>query len=83
MDFLSSDGFPVTLDGAVEFRVFPDRAAEVFVKYNEDDNGDAIDGEIIAKVITPESRSSSVAAITGLATSSSAAPIARSSSATW
>ncbi len=57
MDFLSSDGFPVTLDGAVEFRVFPERAAEVFVKYNEEDNGDAIDGEIIAKVITPESRS--------------------------
>ncbi len=57
MDFLSSDGFPVTLDGAIEFRVFPERAAEVFVKYNEDDNGDAIDGEIIAKVITPESRS--------------------------
>ncbi len=57
MDFLSSDGFPVTLDGAVEFRVLPTRAAEVFVKYNEDDNGDAIDGEIIAKIITPESRS--------------------------
>ena len=57
MDFLSSDGFSVTLDGAVEFRVFPDRAAEVFVKYNEDSNGDAIDEEIIAKVITPESRS--------------------------
>ncbi len=57
MDFLSSDGFPVTLDGAVEFRVFPDRAAEVFVKYNEDDNGDAIDKEIISKIITPESRS--------------------------
>ena len=57
MDFLSSDGFSVTLDGAVEFRVFPDRAAEVFVKYNEDDNGDAIDEEIISKVITPESRS--------------------------
>jgi len=57
MDFLSSDGFSVTLDGAVEFRVFPDRAAEVFVKYNEDDNGDAIDEEIIAKIITPESRS--------------------------
>ena len=57
MDFLSSDGFPVTLDGAVEFRVIPERAAEVFVKYNEDDNGDAIDEEIIAKIITPESRS--------------------------
>ena len=57
MDFLSSDGFPVTLDGAVEFRVIPERAAEVFVKYNESDNGDEIDEEIIAKIITPESRS--------------------------
>ena len=57
MDFLSSDGFPVTLDGAVEFRVIPDQAAEVFVKYNESDNGDTIDEEIIAKIITPESRS--------------------------
>jgi regulator of protease activity HflC (stomatin/prohibitin superfamily) len=57
MDFLSSDGFPVTLDGAVEFRVLPDQVAEVFVKYNEDANGDAIDEEIITKIITPESRS--------------------------
>ena len=57
MDFLSSDGFPVTLDGAVEFRVVPELAAEVFVKYNEADNGDLIDEEIIAKIITPESRS--------------------------
>ena len=57
MDFLSSDGFPVTLDGAIEFRVVPERAAEVFVKYNESDNGDLIDEEIISKIITPESRS--------------------------
>ncbi len=57
MDFLSADGFPITLDGAVEFRVMPDQVAEVFVKYNEDDNGDAIDEEIITKIITPESRS--------------------------
>ena len=57
MDFLSSDGFPITLDGAVEFRVLPEKVAEVFVKYNEDDNGDEIDEEIIAKIITPESRS--------------------------
>ena len=57
MDFLSADGFPITLDGAVEFRVMPDKVAEVFVKYNEDDNGDEIDEEIIRKVITPESRS--------------------------
>ena len=35
----------------------PSKVAEVFVKYNEDDNGDEIDEEIIAKIITPESRS--------------------------
>jgi regulator of protease activity HflC (stomatin/prohibitin superfamily) len=57
MDFLSSDGFPITLDGAIEFRIVPDKVADVFVKYNEADNGDQIDDEIIAKVITPESRS--------------------------
>jgi regulator of protease activity HflC (stomatin/prohibitin superfamily) len=57
MDFLSADGFPVTLDGVVEFRVIPDRAAEVFVQYNEDKNGDELDEEIMAKIITPESRS--------------------------
>jgi regulator of protease activity HflC (stomatin/prohibitin superfamily) len=57
MDFLSADGFAVTLDGVVEFRVMTDKAAEVFVLYNEDKNGDAIDDEIITKIITPESRS--------------------------
>ena len=57
MDFLSADGFPITLDGAVEFRVLPEQVADVFVKYNEDENGDRIDEEIIAKIITPESRS--------------------------
>jgi len=56
MDFLSADGFPITLDGVVEFRVLSDQVAEVFVKYNEDWNDDSIDEEIIAKVITPESR---------------------------
>ncbi len=57
MNFLSADGFPITLDGAVEFRILPDKVAEMFVKYNEDANGDAIDEEIIAKIILPESRS--------------------------
>lgn len=57
MDFLSADGFPITLDGVVEFHVLPEKVAEVFVKYNDDQNGDAIDDEIIAKIITPESRS--------------------------
>ena len=57
MDFLSSDGFPISLDGMVEFRIAADRVSEVFVKYNEDANGDEIDEEIITKIITPESRS--------------------------
>jgi regulator of protease activity HflC (stomatin/prohibitin superfamily) len=57
MSFLSADGFPITLDGVVEFRIQPDKVAEMFVKYNETANGDAIDEEIIAKIITPESRS--------------------------
>jgi len=57
MSFLSADGFTVTLDGVISFRVQEDKAAEVYVLYNEDDNGDAIDTEIINKIITPESRS--------------------------
>jgi regulator of protease activity HflC (stomatin/prohibitin superfamily) len=57
MSFLSADGFPITLDGVVEFRIVPAKVAEMFVKYNEDSNGDAIDEEIIAKIIMPESRS--------------------------
>ncbi|WZO97857.1 SPFH domain-containing protein [Isosphaeraceae bacterium EP7] len=56
-DFLSADGFLVSLDGAVEFRVLPERAAEVFVKYNEEHDGDDIKDQIISKIITPESRS--------------------------
>src|SRR6202035_4389366 len=40
-----------------EFRIEPDKVAEMFVKYNETANGDAIDEEIINKIITPESRS--------------------------
>jgi regulator of protease activity HflC (stomatin/prohibitin superfamily) len=57
MNFLSADGFPIILDGVVEFRILPEKVAEMFVKYNETANGDAIDEEIIAKIITPESRS--------------------------
>jgi regulator of protease activity HflC (stomatin/prohibitin superfamily) len=57
MSFLSADGFPIMLDGVVEFRIQPEKVAEMFVKYNESANGDAIDEEIIAKIITPESRS--------------------------
>ncbi len=61
MGFPSRDGFFVTLDGRIEFRVMPDRAAEVFVTYNDiiNDNGrDArVEEEIIQKVILPNARS--------------------------
>jgi len=57
MGFPSKDGFWVSLDGIIEFRVMPDRAAEVFVTYNEDTNGEKIDDEIINKVILPNARS--------------------------
>lgn len=57
MGFPSKDGFWVTLDGRIEFRINPEKAAEVFVTYNESKNGDAIDEEIIRKVILPNARS--------------------------
>lgn len=57
MGFPSKDGFWVSLDGIIEFRVDPDRAAQVYVEYNDSDNGDRIDEEIIAKVIMPNARS--------------------------
>ena len=62
MGFPSKDGFWVSLDGIIEFRVKPAEAARVFVIYNEVENDgehhDAkIDQEIIKKVILPNARS--------------------------
>lgn len=61
MGFPSKDGFWVSLDGIIEFRVMPDRAAEVYVMYDEstDENEleSSIDQEIIRKVIMPNARS--------------------------
>ncbi|MEO2050003.1 MAG: SPFH domain-containing protein, partial [Pirellulales bacterium] len=57
MGFPSRDGFWISLDGRIEFRVNPDTAAEVFVTYNDESNGDRIDEEIILKIITPNARS--------------------------
>ncbi len=60
MGFPSKDGFWVSLDGIVEFRVKPESAATVYVTYNEDTNDEgisrAIDKEIIRKVIMPNAR---------------------------
>jgi len=57
MGFPTKDGFWVSLDGIIEFRVVPDQAASVYVTYNDSDNGDAIDEEIIRKIIMPNARS--------------------------
>lgn len=61
MGFPSRDGFWVRLDGRIEFRVDPERAAEVFVTYNDSENDNGLDArveeEIIAKIILPNARS--------------------------
>lgn len=61
MGFPSLDGFWVKLDGRIEFRVDPERAAEVFVTYNERNNDIGLDArvedEIITKIILPNARS--------------------------
>jgi regulator of protease activity HflC (stomatin/prohibitin superfamily) len=56
LGFPSKDGFWVSLDSIVEFRVKPEMAAKVFVLYNEEANGDRIDEEIVRKVILPVAR---------------------------
>lgn len=61
MGFPSLDGFWVQLDGIVEFRVNPEKAAEVFVIYNETFNDkndiERVDEEIVTKIILPNARS--------------------------
>lgn len=57
LGFPSKDGFWVSLDSIVEFRIRPEMAAKVFVLYNEDENGDELNDEIVRKVILPAARS--------------------------
>jgi len=57
MGFPSKDGFWVQLDGRIEFRIDPEKAADVYVTYNEVHNGDSIDEEIVQKIIMPNARS--------------------------
>jgi regulator of protease activity HflC (stomatin/prohibitin superfamily) len=61
MGFPSRDGFWVSLDGIIEFRVDPAKAAHVFVVYNETSNDNVADSiihdELIRKVIMPNARS--------------------------
>jgi regulator of protease activity HflC (stomatin/prohibitin superfamily) len=55
--FPSKDGFWVSLDGIIEYRIQPDKAAEVFVLYNETPAGDQLDVALVRKVILPNARS--------------------------
>jgi hypothetical protein len=55
--FPSKDGFWVSMDAVIEYRVDPDSVAEVYSLLNEDKNGDRMDEEIINKVIMPNARS--------------------------
>jgi len=57
MGFPSKDGFWLSLDGAIEFRVSPDKAAEVYVLFNQSENGPEIDKEVVETVIMPNARS--------------------------
>lgn len=57
MGFPSKDGFWVSLDGVIEFRVNPEKAAEVYVLFNQSENGPEIDEEIVQTVIMPNARS--------------------------
>lgn len=57
MGFPTKDGFWVSLDGAIEFRVSPEKAAEVYVLFNQSGNGPEIDEEIVNTVIMPNARS--------------------------
>lgn len=57
MGFPTKDGFWVSLDGTIEFRVSPTKASEVYVLFNQSDNGPEIDKEIVETVIMPNARS--------------------------
>jgi hypothetical protein len=61
MGFPSMDGFWVSLDGIVEFRVHPETAARTYVTYNETENDSGskhdIAEEIVRKIIMPNARS--------------------------
>lgn len=57
MGFPSKDGFWVSLDSVIEFRINPKMAAKVYVIYNDSLTGDDCKEQIIKKVILPNARS--------------------------
>ena len=58
MGFPPKDGFWVSLDGIIEFRVKPEKAAEIYVLYNENNDANPkLNKDIIRKIIMPNARS--------------------------
>jgi regulator of protease activity HflC (stomatin/prohibitin superfamily) len=61
ISFPSKDGFLISLDGVIEFRIDPKKASRVFAIYNETENDNvnesSIHEELVKKVITPNARS--------------------------
>lgn len=54
--FPTKDGFWVSLEAIIEFRVKPEQAATTYILYNEERAGKALAEEVINKVILPNAR---------------------------
>ncbi len=54
--FPTKDGFWVSLEGIIEFRVKPERAAMTYILFNEERAGKNLAEEVISKVILPNAR---------------------------
>ena len=54
--FPTKDGFWVSLEAIIEFRVKPEQAATTYILYNEERAGKNLAEEVIAKVILPNAR---------------------------
>jgi regulator of protease activity HflC (stomatin/prohibitin superfamily) len=55
--FPTKDGFWVSLEAIIEFRVKPEEAAKTYILFNEEQDGKTLAEEVIAKVVLPNARS--------------------------
>jgi hypothetical protein len=54
--FPTKDGFWVSLEAIIEFRVKPEGAAKTYILFNEEGDNKVLPDEVIAKVILPNAR---------------------------
>jgi regulator of protease activity HflC (stomatin/prohibitin superfamily) len=54
--FPTRDGFWVSLEAIIEFRVKPEQAAATYILYNEERDEKTLSKEVVAKVILPNAR---------------------------